>query len=130
MLDNIYISLFYLILVHLYTSLTDVSLNVVLYNNPDDRQVYMRLVETNHSWLYSYWFFYPYNGCSNQLLWYTSNQNDYFMEYFACNMGVHEGNHPLITLVTLMIRIYMCMYMCVQGTGRRCTWRCVRMARR
>ncbi len=54
--------------------------------------VYMRLNQKANSWVYSFWFFYAWNGCSNQAVLYEYIKTERYLEYYACNMGVHEGD--------------------------------------
>ncbi|KAG2427432.1 hypothetical protein HXX76_012368 [Chlamydomonas incerta] len=45
-----------------------------------------------HSYVYSYMLFYPWNGCSNQLLATQVDGKDQGIEYYMCADGSHEGD--------------------------------------
>ncbi|KAG2452209.1 hypothetical protein HYH02_003240 [Chlamydomonas schloesseri] len=54
--------------------------------NPKDDTLYP------YSYVYSYMLFYPWNGCSNQLLATQVDGKDQGVEYYMCGDGAHEGD--------------------------------------
>eukprot|EP00736_Rhodelphis_marinus_P010041 Rmarinus@m.10607 len=62
--------------------------------------VYFSLTETNNTWVYTYYVFYSFNGCSNQQLLLTDDVDgkQRTLDYIACDLGVHEGDWEHITV--------------------------------
>ncbi|EFJ42177.1 hypothetical protein VOLCADRAFT_97750 [Volvox carteri f. nagariensis] len=48
--------------------------------------------EPTYAYVYTFWFFYPFNGCSNQLMATRFAGRHQAAEYFLCPLGVHEGD--------------------------------------
>eukprot|EP00211_Chloroparvula_japonica_P003701 CAMPEP_0119128050 /NCGR_PEP_ID=MMETSP1310-20130426/6360_1 /TAXON_ID=464262 /ORGANISM="Genus nov. species nov., Strain RCC2339" /LENGTH=698 /DNA_ID=CAMNT_0007118355 /DNA_START=1 /DNA_END=2097 /DNA_ORIENTATION=- len=62
---------------------------------------------TRNSYVFNYWMWYSYNGCSNQQVHYewdnpgaTLDKDivEMTMDYYACDVGVHEGDWELIAV--------------------------------
>ncbi len=66
-----------------FNSSAPMYFNVV--ENHDDRH--------NISHTYNFFFFYAWNGCSNQqLLYHDSGDSQYIYDYVACDFAIHEGD--------------------------------------
>ncbi|GIL68644.1 hypothetical protein Vafri_21891 [Volvox africanus] len=57
--------------------------------------------EPTYAYVYTFWFFYPFNGCSNQLMATRFAGRHQAAEYFLCPLGVHEGDWE-------HLKVYVC----------------------
>ena len=50
--------------------------------------------------VFSYSFFYPFNGCSNQALSLNLNRKYQAIEYYMCGPGIYEGDWERVSMYT------------------------------
>ena len=50
--------------------------------------------------VFSYSFFFPFNGCSNQVLSLNLDKKYQALDYFMCGIGLHEGDWERVSMYT------------------------------